>query len=93
MTARSTRLHLGLSQLGLTHESNIITNSGAALGLSGSPGWSLAFPQHQSSRSVAMLVTDSTRSLLTFLRVQQLLFCSCTAVSLLSAAKARMDML
>lgn len=44
MTARSTRLHLGLSQLGLTYESNIIANSGAALGLSGSPGWSLAFP-------------------------------------------------
>lgn len=44
VTARSTRLHLGLSQLGLTYESNIIANSGAALGLSGSPGWSLAFP-------------------------------------------------
>lgn len=84
VTARSSRLHLCLSQLGLTHESNIITNSAAALGLLGSPGWSLAFPQHQSSCSVAMLGGNSTRRLLTFPRVQQLLFCSCSVVSSLN---------
>lgn len=84
VTARSTRLHLGLSQLGLTHENNFISNSATALGLLGSPGWSLAFPQHQSSCSAAMLMGDSTKTPLTFLRVQQLLFCSCTAVSLLN---------
>lgn len=84
MTAGSTRLHLGPSQLGLTHESNVITDLAAALGLPGSPGWSLAFPHHQPAHSVAMLVGNSARSLLAVLRVQQLLFCSCTAVSSLN---------